>query len=89
MSSENARDELRELVDQLPPAELRRILRLVIGELESAGSRRQDEAAQKERPAVPGDGRRRRLSSAGIIEDDPDAARRSEEILREEFRRRA
>lgn len=89
MSSGNARDELRGLVDRIPPAELRRILRLVIGELASAASRRHDEAAREERPPAPGGARRRRLSFAGIIEDDPDAARRSEEILREGFRRPA
>jgi hypothetical protein len=88
MSSENARDELRELVDQLPPAELRRILRLVIGELESAGSRRPGPGDEESAAALSG-GRRRRLSFAGIIEDEPDAARRSEDLLREEFRRRA
>jgi hypothetical protein len=89
MSSENARDELRDLVDQIPAAELRRILRLVIGELASAVSRRHDEVTRAERLPAPGGTRHRRLSFAGIIADDPDAARRSEEILREEFRRRA
>jgi len=77
--------ELHSLVDDLPPAELRRILHLVLGELVSAGSRQNAPTAAGDEPTGP----RRRLSFAGLIEDDPDAAERSEELLREEFRRRA
>ncbi len=75
--------ELHSLVDGLPPAELRRILHMVLGELASAGSRHP--AAAGDEPTGPG----RRLSFAGLLDDDPDTARRSEELLREEFRRRA
>ena len=77
--------DLRSLVDGLPPAELRRILHVVLGELQSAASRQPAAAT----PADGAPGGRRTLSFIGLIEDDPDAAERSEEILREEFRRRA
>lgn len=73
--------ELQHLVDQLPPRELRRILRLVLGELEAARAReagRDDAIGQTS-------GRRRHLSFVGIVEDEPDTARRSEEILRARF----
>jgi hypothetical protein len=77
--------DLHSLVDGLPPAELRRILHLVIGELASARSRQEaTEAGAGDPASAP-----RRLSFAGLVEDEPDAAGRSEELLREEFRRRA
>lgn len=76
MSGENARAELHELVDHLRPGQLRRVLRLVRGEVESTDTTD---------PKTPVEGRRRALSFAGIVEDEPDAARRSEELLRAEF----
>jgi len=79
MSGENARDELHELVEHLPTSQLGRVLRLVRGELESTDSARPEQSPPS----------RRTLSFAGIVEDDPDVSRRSEELLRAEFQPRA
>jgi hypothetical protein len=77
--------DLHRLVDGLPPAALRRILHVVLGELQSAAAR----SALEEHLAPEPVEARRTLSFIGLIEDDPGAAERSEEILCEEFRRRA
>lgn len=83
MSAERARQDLHELVGHLPPAELRRILHLVIGELEAAEARMEGDGAAS-RAQTP-----RRLSFIGMVEDEADTAARAEEILRERFRAEA
>lgn len=83
MTTDPVQDELRDLVDGLPPAEARRILQVVLGELAAVGSRQEDRAVGESA------GGQRRLAFAGLIDDDPDAAARSAELLREAFRHRA
>src|SRR5262249_37916452 len=83
MSAEHARQDLHELVEHLPPTELRRILRLVIGELEAAEAR-MEHARTGSGALTP-----RRLSFVGIAEDEVDTAQRAEEILRGRFRAEA
>ncbi|MEV0418483.1 hypothetical protein [Streptosporangium canum] len=69
-------DDLHRLVDRLTLNQSR-ALRAVALELVESG------------PPPPAEtyGRRRRLSFAGIIADEPDSAQRSEEILLDRFRR--
>ncbi|MFI0423872.1 hypothetical protein C1I98_09000 [Spongiactinospora gelatinilytica] len=69
-------DDLHRLVDRLTPDQARQVhavvLKLVQNEPETAAPR----------AGAP----HRRFSFAGIISDEPDTARRSEEIIRDGFR---
>ncbi|MFC0862410.1 hypothetical protein ACFHYQ_08880 [Sphaerimonospora cavernae] len=91
-----AHDELHHLVDQLPPAQARRLLRLVETDPELAGY--VPEALQPGQQVQPDDqeqptaGRevRRRISFAGIFNDGPaDLAERAEDYLHDHFTRSA
>lgn len=73
-------EELHRLVDRLP-LERARALRTVARYLVEADTEHAADAG--------GDGRRRRLSFAGIMDAEPDLAARSEEILTQEFGQRA
>ncbi|MEU9830240.1 hypothetical protein AB0D67_01750 [Streptosporangium sp. NPDC048047] len=67
--------DLHRLVDRLTLSQARALRAVVLELVESE-------------PSLPAEthGRRRRLSFAGIIDDEPDSAQRSEEILRDRFR---
>ncbi|MFD0742895.1 hypothetical protein ACFQ1L_14620 [Phytohabitans flavus] len=75
----NEYEELHRLVDQLPVERVRALRAVVIHLLE--GAPRVSPDSDDDRP--------RRLSFVGIMDAEPDLAARSEEILREELRRRA
>ena len=87
-----AHNELHHLVDQLPPDQARRLLRLVetdpeladyIPETLKPGERPHDQVGP-----VPIGEARRRISFAGILDDGPaDLAEHAEDYLREHFTR--
>lgn len=71
-------EDLHRLVDRLTPTQAQAV-RAVVLQLVPA------EETPETPPPLEG-GRRRRLSFAGLISDEPDLAKRSEDIIRERFR---
>ncbi|WP_440068979.1 hypothetical protein [Streptosporangium sp. OZ121] len=68
-------DDLHRLVDRLTLGQVRALRAVALQLVENEPA-----------PVAEAQGRRRRLSFAGIITDEPDSAQRSEEILRDRFR---
>lgn len=75
-------DDLHRLVDRLTPGQARALRAVALELVES-----QPDEPENSASASVGQGRRRRLSFAGLMDAEPDLAERSEDILRAEFGR--
>ncbi|OPG12158.1 hypothetical protein [Microbispora sp. GKU 823] len=83
-----AHNELHHLVDQLPPDQARRLLRLVETDPELADYIPETLKPHGQESPLPTRKSRRRIAFAGILDDGPaDLAERAEDYLREHFTR--